>query len=72
MTLTLTKSNYNKDIEEERNIIMNIKRSENRKILNNGLKDFNNSVECQNYNEYEREQELLRIIFNISNIIYND
>ena len=62
----------NNELEEERNIIMNIKKSENRKILSKALKDFNECVECQNYNDYEREQEMLRIIFNFKNIIYND
>ena len=59
---------YNKELEEERNII---KRNQTIK-LTQALKDFNDCVECKNYNDYETEQELLRIIFNFKNIIYND
>ncbi len=68
----------NNELEEEKNIIMNIKKSENRKIMSNStnkmskaLKDFNECVECQNYNDYEREQEMLRIIFNYKNLTNN-
>ena len=56
---------------KKKNIIMNVKKSENRKILNKALKDFNDCVECQNYNDYEREQEMLRIIFNYKNLTNN-
>ena len=62
---------YNKEIEEERNIIINRNKSQNRKILTQALKDFNDCVECKNFNEYEREQELLRLIFNFKNNIYD-
>ena len=31
-----------------------------------------NVVECKNFNEYEREEELMNIIFKYSNILYND
>ena len=42
-----------------------------RKILiTNMLKEFNECVDNHNYDEYEREQELLRIVFEHSNIIY--
>ena len=60
---------YNKELEEERNINMSRNKSENKKILTQTLKDFNDCVECKNYNDYEREQELLRIIFNFKNVI---
>ncbi len=63
---------YNKELEEERNININRNKSENKKILTQALKDFNDCVECKNYNDYEREQELLRIIFNFKNIILID
>ena len=62
---------YNKEIDEERNIIINRNKSQNRKILTKTLKDFNESVECKNFNEYEREQELLKLIFNFKNNIYD-
>ena len=60
---------YNKELEEERNININRNKSENKKIITQALKDFNDCVECKNYNEYEREQEILRIIFNFKNVI---
>ncbi len=60
---------YNKELEEERNININRNKSQNRKILTQALKDFNDCVECKNYNDYEREQEMLRIIFNFKNVI---
>ena len=63
---------YNNEIDEERNIIMKRNKTENKKIISKIIKDFNDCVECQTYNEYEREQEMLRIIFNFKNIIYND
>ena len=59
---------YYDDIEEERNIIIN----RNKRLLNNGLKDFNECVDNKYYDFYEKEQEQLRILFNVSNIIYND
>ena len=34
------------------------------------LKEFNECVDNNNYDEYEREQELLRIVFEHSNINY--
>ena len=61
---------YNNELEEERNINkMSRNKSENKKILTQALKDFNDCVECKNYNDYEREQEILRIIFNFKNVI---
>ena len=53
-------NNINYDIDEiEREIVMT-----------NMLKEFNECVNNQNFNEYEREQELLRIVFEHSNINY--
>ena len=44
-----------------------------RKIaMNKALKDFNETVNNNNYSEYEREQKLLGTIFNFKNIIYDD
>ena len=62
---------YNKELDEERNIIINRNKSQNIKILTKTLKDFNECVECKNFNEYEREQELLKLIFNFKNNIYD-
>ena len=62
---------YNKELDEERNIILKQNKSQNRKILTKTLKYYNDSVECKNFNEYEREQELLKLIFNFKNNIYD-
>ena len=48
-------------------------KSENKKIIiTQALEDLVNCAECKNFNEYEREEELIKIIFKYSNILYND
>ena len=59
---------YYDDIEEERNIIIN----RNKQLLTQSFKGFNECADNKYYDFYEREQEQLRILFNVSNIIYND
>ena len=58
--------------ENNNNIINNydINEIERKIIITNMLKEFNECVDNNNYDEYEREQELLRIVFEHSNINY--
>ena len=58
---------------ENNNININnydIDKIERKILITNMLKEFNECVDNNNYDEYEREQELLRIVFEHSNINY--
>ena len=61
------------NVENNNNININnydIDKIERKILITNMLKEFNECVDNNNYDEYEREQELLRIVFEHSNIIY--